>query len=379
LAPQFQQAIEEVNVTHSEAKRYKVDGRETFATKRKPKRVILMIGDGMGLTQISAGMIVSKDNLAIKRFQHIGLMTTYSTKLITDSAASATAMSTGKKTYNGAIAMTLGKDNKKKAEKTILEYGEEAGWATGVVTTATVTHATPASFYGHYHTRSNANQILAAQFIEKDIEVLMGGGRQYFEQRDDKRNLIDEAQEKGYFVNHDLTTVGDYTTKKMIALVSPKLPGRLDERGDFLPLAAKKSTEILDSYKNFFLMIEGAQIDWGGHAENSDYIVEEMLDFDKTIANVLDFAEKDGQTLVIVTADHETGGYAIEGGDIKERTIKADFTSDYHTATMVPVFAYGPGAESFAGVYDNTDIFYKLKYLMGFSEKAELVKTTQND
>jgi alkaline phosphatase len=340
----------------------------TFISNKRPKNVIFLIGDGMGLTQVTAGSIAKKTPLILEKFRKIGLVKTYSTKLITDSAAGATAMATGSKTYNGAISMNIHQEKL----KTIVEYAEEADWLTGIVTTATVTHATPACFYGHQPTRSRVNQKLAAEFMTKDIEVLMGGGWNYFKDGLDGRDLIEEAREKGYFVTDNIEQVGDYRPEKMICLISAKLPPKLEERGNFLPLAAKKAIDIL-SYpqSNFFLMIEGAQIDWGGHQKQSNYIVEEMLDFDKTIEAAFDFAEKDGNTLVLVTADHETGGYSINGGSQKEGKVEGKFTSDYHTATMVPIFAYGPGAESFTGIMDNTEIFYKLKYLMNL----ETVKT----
>lgn len=342
------------------------EGDKTFLISgSKPKNVIFLIGDGMGLTQITAGSIAKKDALAIESFRHIGLVKTYSTKLITDSAAGATAMATGSKTYNGAISMNVHQEKL----KTILEYAEEDNWKTGIVTTATVTHATPACFYGHQPTRSNVNRKLASEFMTKDIEVLMGGGWNYFKDGLDGRDLIVEAQEKGYFVTDNIQTVGDYRPERMICLISPKLPPRLEERGDFLPLATQKAVDVLDaSNDGFFLMVEGAQIDWGGHENKSDYIIEELLDFDKAVDAALKFAQKDKNTLVIVTADHETGGYSINSGNEKEGKVECKFTSDYHTATMVPIFAYGPGAESFTGVMDNTEIFYKLKYLMGVGE-----------
>lgn len=338
--------------------------QETFVTNAKPKKVIFLIGDGMGLSQITAGSIAKRDGLALERFRHIGLIKTYSTKLITDSAAGATAMATGQKTYNGAISMNLKQDSL----KTILEYAEEADWLTGILTTATVTHATPACFYGHEPTRAKVNRKLAAQFMQKDIEVLMGGGWAYFKKGLNGRDHIEEAKNKGYFVTDDLNKIGDYTPQKLLCLISEELPPRLKKRGDFLPKATAKAIEILNyKKKSFFMMVEGAQIDWGGHNKDSDYIVEEMLDFDEAVKIALDFAEKDEHTLVLVTADHETGGYSINSGDQKTGELKGEFTSTYHTATMVPVFAYGPGAESFEGVYDNTEIFLKLKYLMGFA------------
>ncbi len=333
----------------------------TPVTREKPRKVILLIGDGMGLSQITAGSIAKKTPLVLEQFGFIGLVKTYSTKLITDSAAGATAMATGSKTYNGAIAMNAQQEKL----PTILEKAEKEAWRTGIVTTATVTHATPACFYGHQPTRSNVNRPLAAEFLTKDIEVLMGGGWNYFKKGPEGRDLIAEAQDKGYFVTDSIQSVGAYRPDRMICLISAALPPRVEERGDFLPLATKKAIEVL-SYgnQNFFLMVEGAQIDWGGHQNKSDYIVKEMLDFDKTIEQALEFAKQDGETLVVVTADHETGGYSINGGSQKTGKVEGKFTTDYHTATMVPIFAYGPGAASFVGIMDNTEIFYKLNYLM---------------
>lgn len=333
--------------------------KTTFTTKENPKKVIFLIGDGMGLAHISAASLSYSKPLALEQFKKIGLVKTRSLKLITDSAASATAMATGKKTYNGAISV----DKNQQKLKTILEYAEESNWLTGIITTATVTHATPACFYGHQPTRSKVNKQLAAEFMTKDIEVLIGGGWNYFKEGLDGRDLLVEAQEKGYFVTNNIEQVGEYCPQKMLCLISPELPPRLAERGNFLPLATQKAIEILNyNRSNFFLVIEGAQIDWGGHENKSDYIIEETIDFDKAVALALEFAKKDKNTLVIVTADHETGGYSVNGE--KDGNLDCKFTTDYHTGVMVPIFAYGPGAESFTGIMDNTEIFYKLKHLM---------------
>lgn len=325
-----------------------------------PKNIILMIGDGMGLSQITAASIANGKLLTIETIKNVGLVKTHSTKLITDSAASATAIATGKKTYNGAIAMGVNQDTL----KTILEYVKDGGWKTGIVTTATATHATPAAFYGHQPKRSKVNRKIAAQFMNQNIEVLMGGGWTYFKDGLDGRDLIKEAQDKGYFVTNKIDTNDKYIPQKMLCLISPKLPPKRKERNGFLPQATHKSIQILNKYnQNFFLVIEGGQIDWGGHENKTDYIIDEILDFDAAVKQALDFARKDKNTLVIVTADHETGGFSVNQGSIKDKTVKGKFTTDYHTATMVPIFAYGPGASLFRGVMDNSDIFYKLKSL----------------
>ena len=340
-----------------------------------PKNIILMIGDGMGISQITAGMYRNGNKLNLERCRVIGLIKTSSEDdLITDSAAGATAFATGKKTKNGKISQS---SNDSIQYKTFLEYAEEHKKATGVIATSTVTHATPACFYAHYPRRYDANGPISAQFINSGVEVLIGGGRHYFENRKDGRNLLEELKNDNYTVLDTLSE--SFETKeidKLVYLFSPRQPGKLvftkgDEhpsRGPILPLATEKGLEILKKDTNgFFLMIEGSQIDWGGHNNDSEYIINEMLDFDKAIKKVLDFADNNGETLVIITADHETGGYSIIDGDLDGKKLTGGFSTKSHSASMIPVFAYGNGAEAFAGIYENTEIFYKMMEAFNFS------------
>ncbi len=348
----------------------KIPGREVGSNV---KNVIFLIGDGMGLTQVTAGYYANGQELSFEQFKHIGLMRTHSaTSIITDSAAGATAMASGKKTRNGMISMA---HEDSIPLKTILEYSEDHGLATGVIATSTVTHATPASFYGHMPTRSRINERMAMQFYHSNVEVLMGGGINYFRNRNDSINLLDELTKKGYMVADSAAfdTLTRAWGPKLVCLISAMQPiSYLEGRGDFLPKATRIGIEALKTRPNgFFLMVEGSQIDWGGHDNDSEEIIAEMIDFDKAVKIALDFAEKDGNTLVLVTADHETGGYAIHNGVMSKGEIEPGFTTDYHSATMVPVFAYGPGAELFQGMIDNTEIFYKLMELMGFDEDAD--------
>jgi len=342
----------------------------------RPKNIILMIGDGMGITHITAATIANKNKLHLERLPVVGLMKTFSNQLITDSAASATAMATGKKTYNGAIAM----DSKGNKLKTIVQIAEEKGLATGIVTTSSVTHATPASFYAHQPKRSRINREVAAEFMTQKIEVLMGGGKRYFksEHRKDKRNLLKELEKKGYTVVDNVDEVGTKVPRKMVCLIADMQPKGYTKRGDFLPKATYKAAQILDRDKDgFFLVIEGAQIDWGGHSRNSKFIINEMLDFDRSVGRALDFAEADGETLVIVTSDHETGGYSINEGSLKKGEVSGKFTDDYHTATMVPLYAFGPGAETFSGTIDNTDIFFKSCELLDLEIPANILASRE--
>ena len=330
------------------------------------KNVILLIGDGMGLTQISAGLYSNNNSLNLEQFKQIGLHKSYaSNNLITDSAAGATAFACGQKTYNGAIAV----DPDTVAIKTILEEAEQAGLSTGLVATSTIVHATPASFIAHVKARKMYEEI-AAQFLETEIDYFVGGGKKFFTNRADSRNLFQELEEKGYvvsdFVKEDLSKISLDPSSNFAYLTSNNDPLMASQGRDYLQEAALKGIDFLNQHsdKGFFLMVEGSQIDWGGHANNSDYIITEMLEFDRTIGEVLKFAKKDGQTLVIVTADHETGGYAINPGS-KMGQIEGAFTSDYHTGSLIPVFAYGPGAEQFAGIYENTAIYHKMKAALG--------------
>jgi alkaline phosphatase len=326
----------------------------------------------MGLTQVTAGLYANGKKLNLERFPVTGLMKTHSAShLITDSAAGATAFSCGCKTYNGAIGMT----RDKKPCLTILEQAKKNGLATGLVATSSITHATPASFIAHVGSRSEMEDI-ALFFLETELDFLVGGGLRYFNDRKkDQRNLYQELRQKG-------VTVSDFQEKALKELnPDPKSPfawfsalGEPDsvQAGrDYLPLSARMATEYLSkrSGKGFFLMLEGSQIDWACHAKDGNRAVAEMLDFDQAVGEILKFAEADGQTLVIVTADHETGGMVLEQGEGFE-VLDLEFNSGQHTASLVPVYAFGPGAEQFGGVFDNTEIYWRMARLWGYAPEA---------
>ncbi|MCC7245405.1 MAG: alkaline phosphatase [Saprospiraceae bacterium] len=329
----------------------------------KPKNIILLIGDGMGLTQISAGMYANGNSLNLEKMPVTGLMTTYSyNKLITDSAAGATAFACGCKTRNGALGMTADK----KPCRTILEQAQSFNMACGLVATCSVTHATPAAFVAHVQERAD-KEAIATYFVEKPLDLFIGGGLQFFENRKlDQRNIRRELEGKGCLIY-------DYRDKKLSEVpFDPAHPvawfSAMDEPDhilngrDYLPLAARIAPDFLKKRANgkgFFMMLEGSQIDWACHANDGKRAIAEMLDFDAAIGEILRFAERDGETLVVVTADHETGGMAIEQGSNLD-SLALDFTSTYHSASMIPVFAYGPGSKSFSGIYDNTDIYKKM-------------------
>ncbi|MDZ7605172.1 MAG: alkaline phosphatase [Cyclobacteriaceae bacterium] len=338
-----------------------------YASKKskatKPKNIIILIGDGMGTSQVYAGLIANKGSLYLRTMPVSGFSKTNSADdLITDSAAGATAISAGVKTNNGAI----GVDRNDLPKKTLFELAEEKKLSTGLVVSCAVTHATPAAFVAHQSGRE-MTQAIAADFMNSGIDVFIGGGRDDFEKRKDGRNLLAELKTKGYDVIGNIDSLPLTTGSQVAALVHKNQPEPYAlGRGELLkPATAFALNKLNENKHGFMLLVEGSQIDWGGHDNHTGYIVTEMLDFDRTLGEVLKFASKDGETLVVVTADHETGGFSINGGSLETGLVEGKFTTGSHTGVMVPIFAYGPGAEQFSGIMENTDIFLKIKKVMG--------------
>jgi len=330
----------------------------------QPKNIILMIGDGMGVSQIYAGMTVSEQPLVFEQFKHIGFQKTYSKdSYITDSGASGTALATGEKTNTGHISLTPEGDTL----TTILELAEKNGLSTGLVSTSSILHATPAAFIAHNKDR-NDYASLARDFMKTDVDVFIGGGYDQFGNREDGLNLVEQLKAKDYQVLRDMKEIQSVSEGKLAGFTADGHNPKYSEgRGDMLPKATETALNILDNNsQGFFLMVEGSQIDWGGHANDTDYILNELLDFNRAVEKALAFARKNPNTLLIVTADHETGGMGLNGGDMKKQQVEASYTTGGHTGVMVPVFAIGPGSEHFQGIYDNTEVFKKMKKLYGF-------------
>lgn len=333
----------------------------------RAKNIIFLIGDGMGTAQVFAAMSSTDKPLNMSLFPYSGFSTTSSlSNYITDSAAGGTALASGQKTANGVIGMdTLG--NKLKS---ILELAEENGLATGLVSTSAITHATPASFIAHQASRGSYEDI-ARDFLKTDIDLFIGGGYDHFAKRSDSLNLLDSLKARNYGIVGNLDALKAFPSGKLAALLAPEhMPPVTQGRGDMLSASTAKAIELLSaSEKGFFLMVEGSQIDWGAHANNQEYVISETLDFDQAVGIALDFAKRDGNTLVVVTADHETGGMTIVNGNPAKDTITTSFTTGGHTPVMVPVFSYGPGSEKFSGILDNVDFFPKFLEIYGFPKE----------
>ncbi len=330
-----------------------------------PRNVILMIGDGMGLAQVSTAVLFRDVTSAFERFKTIGLIKTQSAShKITDSGAGGTAFSIGRKSYNGAISM----DANGNPQKLISTYFDEMGKSIGVISTSAITHATPACFFSHSKSRKDQDGI-AMQLHNSPVDFFAGGGQKYFTGRSDGAKLYDSLKAAGFVLEtSSLANVlnPDGKNKYGFLLAEDGMPKMSEGRGAFLPDATALALRHLSQDNGgFFLMVEGSQIDWGGHDNDADYILREMLDFEAAIAEAFDFAEQEGNTLLIVTADHETGGMALTAKDDDYAEVEPAFTTGGHSATMIPVFTFGPGAESFSGIYENTELFNKMLKAVG--------------
>ena len=286
-----------------------------------PKNVIYMIGDGMGPAYTTAYRYFKDDPTTKSVEQTVfdtmltGMARTYPDDhtVVTDSAASATALSSGHKSYNGAIAV----DTDKKPLKTMLEIAKQRGMTTALLATSQINHATPASFAAHNESRNNYDEI-ANDYIDNKIagklpvDLMLGGGTKYFI-RDD-RNLVDEFKAAGYQYGDDIQNLDQITQLPAIGLYAAKgLPFALDENPTRLTKLTSKALELLDNQNKdgFFVMIEGSQIDWCGHANDIACAMAEMDDFASAIEKAKAYVDKNKDTLLVITADHSTGGLTL--------------------------------------------------------------------
>ena len=337
---------------------------ETVSVKepkgRKVKNIIFMIGDGMGLEQISAAWVCNGGKLNLDNFTNVGIQRTYSAnKLVTDSAAAGTALATGHKTDNGMISMTPDTV----AVKSLAEEAMEKGKRTGAAVTCRVNDATPAVFFSHSASRKNQEDIVE-QMAGSGVYFLAGGGTKFWRDREDGKDISEDVKARGYSYVETKEDLMAVESGPVIALMdSYELKPSLD-RGDILPASVTKALELLDNRKGFFLMIEGSMIDDGGHDNKAGHTMEEIFDFDRTLGIVLEWAAKDGQTLVIVTADHATGGMTLLSGSIDEKRIRVNYSTTGHNGIALPVFAWGPHSEDFVGIYENTELSDRIRALI---------------
>lgn len=358
----------------------------------RPKNIILLIGDGMGVSQVSAHIYwTGAEKTIFEQFPYVGFHKSHSCNdLVTDSAAGATAFSCGEKTTNGAIGVLplkshvcdFGTQHTQSEGRqfsgsvvtplsrpcpTILEDLDEWGWATGMVVACTATHATPASFIAHRELRAFTEEI-ALDYLITPLDCFVGGGEALFYDRPDRLNLDDSLRQRNYVVRRGTSfkKLPLDGSRPFMLFTADREPPTASGGRDYMPQATRTVCEYLTkrSEKGFFLMVEGSQIDWAGHANDRNWLRAEMADFDATVREAMQFAARNGETLVLVTGDHECGGLALTQNDNKKQ-FQPKFSSKLHTAALVPVYAYGPGADQFAGIYENTEIYRKMLAVLG--------------
>ncbi|NNE75937.1 MAG: alkaline phosphatase [Pricia sp.] len=320
----------------------------------KVRNVILMIGDGNGLTQISATALANKGELSLTQLKSIGFLKTQSADdFTTDSAGAATAIATGEKARNRAI----GVDTSGVKLENITELLFKNGFISGVVTTDGITGATPSSFYAHQKDRSLTEEIIN-DLPKSKLSLFIANGNS----TKSMSNAI------GSFVLlPEINVVGQSKEDKIGAFMPS--PPVLDQNYKELANATVNALQFMQSKdKPFFLMVEGAKIDSYGHENDIGGVIAEGIGFDMAVTEVLKFADTDSSTLVIITADHETGGLTIPQGNMDRNEIEGDFTTHDHTGTMVPVFAYGPHSFDFQGVYENNELFHKIIHALELKE-----------
>ena len=337
----------------------------------KAVNVIYMIGDGMALPQVYAAMLASGEEMTFSQFPYIGVVDTHSASNdITDSAAGGTALASDHKTNNAM----LGVNPDSIPVKTVFEALAEQGKKTGIVVTSYVTHATPAAFYAKVPHRKQYEDIAVQMAENPYINLIIGGGMKHFAQRKDSLDLIARMEnELGWKVYDNLTEV-DVTNQKYAVIADTNHMPKAADRGDFLPRAVKTALKTLDNAENgFFLMVEGSQIDFACHGNDSTWMMDEMLDFDYAVNVALDYAKEKGNTLVVVTADHETGGLTLPDPQGKYTNVVFDYSTGSHTCLPVLVYAYGPGAEQFTGWMQNNELKAKIMNACGLENISDSI------
>jgi len=324
------------------------------STRSKAKNVILFIGDGMGPNQVAIAKLATggpDHRLSFENFPITGIVYNHSANSVyTDSAAAATTWSTGVKTINRYLAV----DAEKKFLPTIPELLSTKGYKSGLVATSSITHATPAAFYAHIENRYKEKEI-AKMLVDSDIDIALGGGTDFFDvtpSEDSPYMIYDKKLLDSNLLSSKEQVIGLFAEDGFDRRLGP--PTQLEMTQVALSFLEEKSQNCA----GFFLMSEGSQIDWAGHDNNVEYMLVEFADFDAAVQAATNFAVENKDTLILVTADHATGGLVLQGP--KGSKVRAQWTTGSHDLSPINIYAYGPSSELFSGVMDNTEIFDRI-------------------
>lgn len=342
----------------------------------QPRNLIYMIGDGMGLSHVSMLQIEGGyAQTAFDRMENIALTTSYSANnRVTDSAAAGTALATGTKTNNSMLGMSPDS----LPHQSILMRAREQGLATGFVVTCEVQHATPGAFYAHVPYRGDYASI-SRQLATAGLDVIAGGGSKMMttpdEENPEQPTPLEQLQAAGYQSVATLEELESVAQTPVVALLAEgHLPSMLRGRGDYLPRAVRKSLSLLEAQgreQGFMLMVEGSQIDFESHGNNTEGILAEVRDFEAAVREAMAYVDAHPETLLVVTSDHETGGMAIASGHTdftrSESGIDYRYGTTSHTGIALPVYLYGCGAEQINGFIDNAELGRRLMAIMGLT------------
>ena len=367
--------------------------KELTYIDEKAKNIILLIADGMSLSQITAYRMMKgslNERISMDNFPYSGIVLTHSyNAAVTDSASSATAYSTGFKTNNGV----LGLDKDLNVLENLTETIDKFGFVSSLISTSEVTHATPAAFASHVDLRWKTD-IISSQMIDSKVATILGGGRYFFipeeegGKREDGINLLNEINQSHILLTqkNDLSNISGSLNKQVLGLFADEHLRDEDKKdnhklepslAEMLEYSVSRSNLLIDQgCAGFFVMAEGSQVDWAGHSNDFDYLIREMGDFNEAVDLALEIAKERKDTLVVVTSDHEVGGLLIEPSNPIDNSldeVKFSFNTAVgggtHTGVPVPVYAYGPGSENFTGTLDNTDIYYAMLAALDLDNK----------
>lgn len=330
------------------------------APSNEVRNIIFMIGDGMGLEQVSCAWALNKGKLNLDNMPVVGLSRTYSAnRLITDSAAGGTALAIGEKTANGHVGVSPEGDDR----YSILARAREVGKKTGVIVTCILNDATPADFCCHNESRYNYDDIIA-DYLDSGVDYIAGGGLDYFcKKRKDGRDIVAEMAAKGYNVALNGSELASCGKLPVLAVLADDNLPVAQERGDLYRNMVTKGLDLLSAEagsKGFVAMLEGSCIDDWEHENRIDRAMEELFDFDRALGEVLSWAAADGHTLVIVTADHSTGALTLQDGNLAEGKIGVAFGSEGHNGIAVPYYVFGAGYDNFGGILENAELGAKV-------------------
>ena len=363
----------------------------TNTSNQKPQNVIYLIGDGMGFGAVSSLLLSMEEETGFEKAPVIGLSETCSANnYVTDSPAGGTALATGTRTCNGFLG--VGPDSVQL--ESLLKKAQKMGKKTGIVVNTTLTEATPGAFYAGVTSRKESYKI-AEQFTESGVNVAIGAGLSAFINRPDSVDMTAVLIEKGYNVYLDWKSVLETKSDKFVGILdmgdvhrrnkkstttasaaegqevclAAQLAAtegnadttRFSEPTEYLHKACTKALSVLekDAPQGFFLMVESAIIDGYGHNNDSEGMIEEMKELDQTLKTLIAYVDKHPNTLLVVTADHETGGTGIayKSHEVNQpEGLHLNFSTKGHTGTVVPIFAYGAGAENFRGIFQNREL-----------------------